>query len=294
MSLERRVGVVITAALVVVLAEGVSGRPPLGLSAPDALCHAPPARCAALSRRRLALGVAGALSCSVSARPTRAAEGSVPFAEPARSARAPRGAAALLRERAKTGVTRTGMIPEGQAVASPGIFSDELRGAGDPSAIVGVTFTFPKAWTPARGQNVDVRNIRTSDGAFLLALRAPDGAQSVRALPDAFFTRALFAPDGKFGQYGAVDDFRVLSSRVVERDGVPYATLDVRFSALSFNYNLVERRLLLSAVVVGDSVYMLAASAFATRFKTVSAQLRDVVESYRARPIRAARGAAAT
>lgn len=262
----------------------------------------------AFSRRQIALGASGALLAVSSAVATPAvepegsgatagtglvagaAEAESSGATSARGARPARGAAALLRERAKTGVSRTGLIPAEQAVASPGIFSDELRGVGDPSAVVGVSFSFPPSWTQARGPNVDLRNIRTSDGAFLLAAALPAGTTSVRSLPDSFFTRALFAPDGKYTAYGSVDDFKVISSRVDERAGVDYRTLDIKFAALSFNYNLVERRLLLTAAGVGDSVFMLAASALANRYETVAADLRGVCDSFRVRPIRAGRG----
>lgn len=103
-----------------------------------------PSAPAALGRRQLVLG-APAAALFVSER-CSAADAAAPAPElPARGARrAPRGAAALLRERAKTGVTRTGNLP---AVVSPGIFADELRGVDDSSAVVGIAFEFPPSWT---------------------------------------------------------------------------------------------------------------------------------------------------
>jgi hypothetical protein len=147
----------------------------------------------------------------------------------------------------------------------------------------------------ALGPNIDLRNIQTSDGAFLIAAPLPRSARapgaSVGALPAAFFTSALFAADGKYGAYGSVDDARVVSSAIEVRKGVEYRRLEVKFSAPSFNANLVERRLLLSAAVVGGGVYMLCASALANRYTKVAPQLRAIIDSYDVRSIRDGRAA---
>ncbi|KAJ1633183.1 hypothetical protein T492DRAFT_982854 [Pavlovales sp. CCMP2436] len=181
------------------------------------------------------------------------------------------------------------MIPADSVVAA-GVFSDELFGVADPSAIIGIQFSFPSAWTQARGPNIDLRDIRTTDGAFLLATPLPAGT-TLDKLPTSFFTDTLFAAGGKYGMYGTVDDYRVLSSVVEEVDGIRYRTLEIKFAALSFNYNSVERRLLLRAAVVGRGVYLLAASALANRYPTASPQLRGICESFRVRSIRTARAA---
>ena len=75
------------------------------------------------------------------------------------------------------------------------------------------------------------------------------------------------------------------------RKGVEYRRLEVKFSAPSFNSNLVERRLLAAAALVGGGVYMLCASSLANRYAKVAPQLRAIVDSYDVRSIREGRAA---
>ena len=79
-----------------------------------------------------------------------------------------RGANALLKTRAESGVVRTGLIED--PLFKSGTIFDQLKNA-DGSA-TDVTFTFPeRGWVFSRGPNLDVRNVQTSDSAFLLVAK---------------------------------------------------------------------------------------------------------------------------
>lgn len=197
-----------------------------------------------------------------------------------------RGANALLKVRATTGVERTGTIAS--PLFKPGQILDELKGATPGAGPVSIAFSFPAAWSVASGPNLDVRDVRTSDSAFLIVARMPEGMSSLRDLPDTFFTDALFDPAGKYGAYGGLADGpRFLSSVALElsdsRGGrQPYRRLSIKFSPLTYNQNAVERRALISATEVGGAVYILVAGCLATRYKKAADELRDVQESFRA------------
>ena len=82
--------------------------------------------------------------------------------------------------------------------------------------IVDVSFAYPEKWTVSKGPNLDVRDVTTSDSAFVLVAPLPRGKKTAADLPAAFFTTLLFAPDGKYGAYGSVDDFKTSNVEVVE------------------------------------------------------------------------------
>ena len=121
-----------------------------------------------------------------------------------------RGASTMLRTRADMGVQRIG----GEPMFKPGQILDGVR-AADGSA-VDISFSYPPQWTVSKGPNLDVRDLRTSDSAFLLVAPLPKGKSSVESLKPAFFTALLFAPDGKYGAYGGVDDFKVRDVKKIE------------------------------------------------------------------------------
>ena len=100
-----------------------------------------------------------------------------------------RGANALLKTRAESGVVRTGLIED--PLFKSGTIFDQLKNA-DGSA-TDVTFVFPKSWVFSRGPNLDVRDVQTSDSAFLLVAKG----KNVDTLKKKFFTDVLFDPAGK-------------------------------------------------------------------------------------------------
>ena len=188
---------------------------------------------------------------------------------------------ALIKMRAETGVER--LQVDGSPLFKPGQILDSLRTASGGAAEV--SFNFPEQWTLAGGPNLDVRDVRQSDSAFVLVAKAP-AKPPFGQLPDEFFLDVLFDPLGKYGQYGQVDDRKVVSSSLVEvklpAGGVQaYRRLSIKFAPLSYNQNTVERRALLSATSVGGSVFICVSGSLATRFKAVKDDLLDVQESFR-------------
>ena len=162
-----------------------------------------------------------------------------------------RGANALLKTRAESGVVRTGLIED--PLFKSGTIFDQLKNA-DGSA-TDVTFTFPeRGWVFSRGPNLDVRNVQTSDSAFLLVAKG----KNVDTLKKKFFTDVLFDPAGKYGAYGTVDDFSVTKSEMLTRKSPSgkeqaYRRLSIKFAALTYNQNTLERRAEMMATEVGEA-----------------------------------------
>ena len=231
-----------------------------------------------------------------------------------------RGANALLKRRAESGVQRIGTEP----LFKRGSILDTVRihppvspraplsscscvafvllflcgqVRSENGIAVDISFNFPEAWTLSSGPNLDVRDVRTSDSAFLLVAPAPKSAQgSVEGLPRAFYTDLIFAPDGKYGAYGGVDDFSVKNYEVVSvtaPSGVVqvYRQFDLTFNALTYNQNLVQRRAKVSAISLGGSVLVLVAGCLGTRFKDASKDLAETQKSFRAYSTSASRNA---
>jgi hypothetical protein len=188
---------------------------------------------------------------------------------------------ALIKFRAETGIERTGAVED--PLFKPGQILDELKTVSGGAAEV--AFAFPEQWTMAGGPNLDVRDIKTSDSAFVLAAPLPAKA-TFDTLKDEWFLKIIFAPEGKYGQYGAVEDRKVVSSKLVDltlpRGGTqPYRMMSLKFAPLTYNQNTVERRALVSATEVGGTVFMLLSGSFATRFKTMQPDLAAVQQSFR-------------
>lgn len=130
-----------------------------------------------------------------------------------------RGANALLKKRAVTGVDRlcSGSVDGcGSSLVSAGSLLDDVRSAD--GSVVSLGFSFPEAWAVAGGPNLDVRNIQTSDSAFILAAPMPVGAATIADVPDSFLLQSLFAPSGK---YGACESRREPNPRLQPRPQPP-------------------------------------------------------------------------
>ena len=111
---------------------------------------------------------------------------------------------ALIKMRAVTGVTRA--FPDRSPVFKPGQILDELLSAS--GGAVTLSFTYPSEWTVAGGPNLDVRDVKAGDSAFVLVTELPAGKR-FEDLKDSFFLDLIFDPAGKYGQYGAVEDRKV-------------------------------------------------------------------------------------
>ena len=128
--------------------------------------------------------------------------------------------------------------------------------------------------------------MKDSDSAFVLAAPLPP-KKSIESLDESFFLNVLFDPKGKYGQYGAVDDRKVVKSELVSLT-VPsggqqaYRRINLKFAPLSYNQNTVQRRALISATAVGGSVFICVAGSLENRYKALQPELVSIQESFRA------------
>ena len=188
---------------------------------------------------------------------------------------------ALIKMRATTGVTRAN--PDASPVFKSGQILDELVSANGGAVTLG--FTFPTDWTVAGGPNLDARDVKAGDSAFVIVAEMPAG-RKFEDLPDKFFEEMLYDPAGKYGSYGTVEDRKVVSctlAQVTNPNGAQqsYRRLALKFAPLTYNGNTVERRSLVSATEVGGSVFLLAAGSLATRYKKVEPDLLAIQDSFR-------------
>ena len=188
---------------------------------------------------------------------------------------------ALIKMRAVTGVTRAN--PESSPVFKPGQILDNLLSANGGAVTLG--FTYPANWNVAGGPNLDVRDLKESDSAFVLATDMPAGKR-FEDLKDDFFLDLLFDPAGKYGSYGTVEDRKVVScslASVTNPNGAQqsYRRMALKFAPLTYNGNTVERRSVISATEVGGTVFLLAAGSLATRYKKIEPDLLAIQDSFR-------------
>ena len=203
-----------------------------------------------------------------------------------------RGANALIKKRAESGVQRIG----GDPLFKAGQILDTVR-SNDGSA-VDISFAFPPEWSLSKGPNLDVRDVRTSDSAFLLVADLPNG-KSIDKLPRAFYTDLIFAPEGKYGAYGGVDDFSIskatwaLISSTSPSGGAEqvYRQFDLSFNALTYNANTVNRRAKVTATALGGSVFVLVTSCLGSRYDKASGELESIQRTFRAYATSKARAA---
>ena len=86
------------------------------------------------------------------------------------------------------------------------------------------------------------------------------------SLDSKAFYNCIFSPDGKIQRAGTpVDEFKVLSVR----DGVlpGYKEVALKFTAVSPNSRLIDRRAVATATKIGDTAYIFIVSAAAVKWK---------------------------
>lgn len=187
------------------------------------------------------------------------------------------------KSRPQTGVVLRDGSDVSQDSRTGGVLAEILTGTkANPMAVL-VSFASP--WKLETGPvfDVETRDGRTGDGAFL-AVTKSTGGKSLAELPSSFFLERLFDPTGRFSFYGPPTDVKVKSSRV-EGDR---RYIELSFSNLSQSTNAeIPRKALLVATIPNGSenAVMLVGSANASRWKRGSEKsVRDTVESFRAVP----------
>jgi hypothetical protein len=150
---------------------------------------------------------------------------------------------------------------------------------------VAVLATFRAPWKLETGSVFDVecRDSRTGDGAFL-AVSADVKGKKIGDLSTEFLFERLFNPEARFSFYGPPTDVKVKSSRTEGN----YRYVELAFSTLSQSTNAeIPRKALLVATIPegGSNAVMLVGSANASRWKNGADKVvQETVGSFRAVP----------
>lgn len=130
--------------------------------------------------------------------------------------------------------------------------------------------------------DVETRDARTGDGAFLAVSKSTEG-KKLEDLPTPFFLERLFDPTGRFSFYGSPTDIKVKSSKM---DGDNRRCVELTFSSLSQSTNAeIPRRAILVATIPegSDNAVMLIGSATANRWKKGSEiEIKQTIDTFRA------------
>jgi hypothetical protein len=179
------------------------------------------------------------------------------------------------RSRPATGVVLVAEVQESGRKDAPAVTADLVLDGG---VVATAAFQSEPGYPLNRGMfyDVEVRSVKTQDGAFLQVAALPDG-KSITDVADSFFTKAVFRADGRFGAYGAPTDIKVVAS-----EGKDRRLLEVNFSALSPGQTEVPRRTLVAAVQPKDTtdVVMIVAGSTKSQWKKSEAALRSMASSF--------------
>lgn len=180
------------------------------------------------------------------------------------------------RSRPSTGVVLLEEVKEAGKKDQPSVSADLVLDGG---VVATATFDADPGYPLIRGMfyDVEVRSIKGADGAFLQVAKLPSG-KSITDVGDAFFTKAVFSTEGRFGAYGQPTDIKVVKSDKGDR-----RLLDISFSALSPGALEVPRRALVAAVQPdgADDVVMLVGGSTASAWKKSEPAMRNMAKSFR-------------
>jgi hypothetical protein len=244
------------------------------------LPEAPPS--AALSRRAIFRGAAGAALAPLAARAggvpegMRTSESYTNLQQLSPETTGTLGAGTMSsRSRPETGCVLLEEVAEAGKKDAPSVSAELVLDGG---VVATAAFDAEPGYPLIRGMfyDVEVRG-KAADGAFLQVAALPSGA-SVADVPDSFFTRAVFSTGGRFGAYGAPTDIRVGGSEKGSK-----RMIDVAFSALSPSQTEVPRRTLIAAIQPEGSndVVMLVGGATSAQWKKSEAAMRKMAGSFR-------------
>jgi hypothetical protein len=174
------------------------------------------------------------------------------------------GGAAVAVDRVSLGPT----ISNGKAGKNYALYEDTINGPRGSRKVVNIAFEYPRLWSSLKN-SVDLIDGKTGTVATVVAAPLPDAA----ALDSKAFYACIFSPDGKIQRAGTpVDEFKILGVR----DGAGGAReVDIKFTAVSPNSRLIDRRAVATATAVGDTAYIFVVSAAAVKWK----EERDTVET---------------
>jgi len=150
-----------------------------------------------------------------------------------------------------------------------------------------VLISFTSPWKLETGPVFDVecRDGRTGDGAFVAVTRSTKGTP-LNQLPDSFFLERLFDPTGRFSFYGPPTDIKVKKSYTNAENN--QRIMELTFSNLSQSTNAeIPRKAVLTASIPKgtENAVMLVGSASAARWrKGADEAVWATVNSFRAVP----------
>ena len=136
-----------------------------------------------------------------------------------------------------------------------------------------IAFDYPSTWTAFKN-SVDVIDGNTGTVATVVAAPAGD-------LDSKAFYNCIFSPDGKIQRAGTpIDEFKVLSVR----DGVlpGYKEVAFKFTAVSPNSRLIDRRAVATATQIGDTAYIFIVSAAAVKWKDEQERVTSAARTFTA------------
>ena len=151
-----------------------------------------------------------------------------------------------------------------------------------PTAVL-VSFNAPYKLETGSVFDVECRDGKTGDGAFLAVTKSTNG-KSLEELPSSFFLSRLFDPTGRFSFYGPPTDVKVKKSTIL--DGGNRRLIELTFSNLSQSTNAeIPRNALLVATIPNNTnnAVMLVVSSNSNRWKK-GAQTRalEIADSFNA------------
>ena len=155
-------------------------------------------------------------------------------------------------------VERSGFAPTVKQNGRTSRYEDTILGPRGSKSTVQIMFDYPSTWTAFKN-SVDVIDGNTGTVATVVAAPAGD-------LDSKAFYNCIFSPDGKIQRAGTpIDEFKVLSVR----DGVlpGYKEIALKFTAVSPNSRLIDRRAVATATQIGETAYIFIVSAAAVKWK---------------------------
>eukprot|EP00904_Undaria_pinnatifida_P009534 jgi/Undpi1/5710/HiC_scaffold_2.g00984.m1 len=144
---------------------------------------------------------------------------------------------------------------------------------------IDVSVLYPKQWTVTKtpGKGISIQDYKYTDRAFSLSRPLPSGKKNVDELPVSYFTDALFNLDGPYGNFGKVDDFKVVGAKTLVKGKRTYRYVDLKFSAPTQGLLQVERRACVASTIVGSDVVIFTASILASRWGKISPVVAEMI-----------------
>lgn len=156
---------------------------------------------------------------------------------------------------------------------------------GDKTNLSAVLVSFTSPWPLAKGTVFDVecRDSKTGDGAFLSVTEKITSSTNIDDIPSSFFLDQLFAPTGRFSFYGAPTNVKVKKSETVDNKRI--VTFSFSNLSQSTNAEIPRNAIMVASIPEGlDQAVMLVGSSNSNRWKSKGAEaaVTSTIESFNA------------